>query len=97
MDDIDLMSRLEESDALLADGFEDALIGITENHHFRDVAVYDYDNAVDILMVRDGMSEEEAIEYMEYNVVSAYVGESTPIFIRLSLSYRQKLSALSLN
>ena len=97
MDDFELMSRLEESDALLADGFEDALIGITENHHFRDVAVYDYDDAVDILMVRDGMSEEDAIEFMEYNVVSSYVGESTPVFIRLSSSYRQKQSALSLN
>jgi len=97
MDDVDLMSRLEEAQALLADGFEDALIGITENHHFRDVAVYDYDDAVDILMVRDGMSEEEAIEFMEYNVVSAYVGESTPVFIRLISSYKQKQSALSLN
>lgn len=93
----ELYLRLEEAEALLADGFEDALIGITENHHFRDVAVYDYDDAVDILMVRDGMSEEEAIEFMEYNVVSAYVGESTPVFIRLSSSYRQKQSALSLN
>jgi hypothetical protein len=27
------------------------------------------------------MSYEEAIEYFEYNVLGAYVGENTPIFI----------------
>jgi hypothetical protein len=32
-------------------------------------------------MERDGMSSDEAIEYMEFNVIGAYVGELTPAFI----------------
>ena len=28
------------------------------------------------------MSEDEAAEYFEFNVVGAWVGESTPVFVR---------------
>jgi len=28
------------------------------------------------------MSEEEAIEYMDFNVVGAYMGKKTPLFMR---------------
>jgi hypothetical protein len=32
-------------------------------------------------MKRDGMTEEEALEYFHFNVVGAYVGKFTPVFI----------------
>ena len=64
--------------ALFADGFDDALIGYDANSF---CATYDYDKAQKILVNRDGMSFTEAHEYMEFNVVSAYVGDFTPIFI----------------
>jgi hypothetical protein len=32
-------------------------------------------------MTEEGMDDEEAIEYLEYNTFSAYVGEKTPLFI----------------
>jgi hypothetical protein len=46
------------------------------------IAVYDYERCIEIL-VNDShdMSDEEAREYFEYNVIGAYVGERTPIFI----------------
>ena len=47
------------------------------------VAVYDYDMCVHVLMERDGMTCEEAIEFMDFNVTGSYVGEKTPIFISL--------------
>jgi hypothetical protein len=65
---------------LFADGFDDALIGVGMQFS-REVAVYDYDKCLDILIQRDGMDIEGAIDYMEYNVVGAYVGNSTPVFI----------------
>jgi hypothetical protein len=34
-----------------------------------------------VLQERDGMSNEEAHEYMEFNVVNAYVGDFTPVFM----------------
>ena len=69
-----------ESEALLADGFEEALIGIGIQFN-NEVAVYDYEKCVKVLMERDKMKLGEAIEYMDYNVLGAYVGENTPVFI----------------
>lgn len=67
--------------ALLADGFEDALLGLgTRFTH--PVAVYDYERCVRVLVERDGMTEEEAVEFLEFNTTGAYVGESTPVFVR---------------
>ena len=74
------MLALEENECLLADGFEDALIGITEG--MNSVAVYDYDSCVHILTQQD-MSYEEAVEYMDFNVTGSYVGEKTPVFVRV--------------
>ena len=73
-----LMEILADEEALLADGFEDALIGYLRGSNI--VAVYDYNLCIHILM-EDNMTYEQAMEYMEYNVVNAYVGEKTPIFI----------------
>lgn len=73
-----LMEVLEEEGALVAKEFEDALIGYTNGANL--VAVYDYDVCVHILM-EDNMTYEQAIEYMEYNVVGGYVGDKTPVFI----------------
>lgn len=67
-------------EALLADGFEDALIGVGQQFN-KALAVYDRQKCIEILMERDGMSDEEAVEYFEYNVTGAWVGEYTPIFL----------------
>ena len=67
-------------EALLADGFEDALIGVGQQFN-KTLAVYDRQRCIEILMERDGMSDEEAVEYFEYNVTGAWVGEYTPIFL----------------
>ena len=73
----ELMEALEEHECLIADGFDDALIGITMVGEI--IAVYSYRKCLEVLM-RD-MSEEDAIEFFDYNVLGAYVGEKTPIFI----------------
>lgn len=67
-------------EAMVANGFEDAYIGFTVGIG-TPVAVYDYAKCVEVLMSRDDMSEEEAIEYLDHNTVYAYVGASTPLFI----------------
>jgi hypothetical protein len=65
-------------DALFADGFDDALIGYEAGN---DSAVYDYSKCLEILMKRDKMDFHEAHEYMEFNVVCAFVGDFTPHFV----------------
>lgn len=77
-----IMERLIDEEALLADGFEDALIGHTQGMNV--VAVYDYDLCIDVLVKRDEMTIEDAVEYMSFNVVGAYVGEKTPMFVSLT-------------
>lgn len=72
----------ETSDALLADGFDDALLGFGRQFTY-DVAVYDYGRCIEILQSRDGMSEDDAVEYFEFNVTGAWVGPNTPIFMTI--------------
>jgi|TARA_R110000824_G_scaffold40350_1_gene121095 hypothetical protein len=65
---------------LMADGFEEALIGFGTRFN-NPVTIYDLNKCRSILVERDGMSQEEAMEYMDFNVLGAYVGDETPIFL----------------
>jgi hypothetical protein len=65
-------------DALFADGFDDAIIGY-DACGYR--VVYDYDKCLKVLIERDDMSYPEAHEFMEFNVVGAYVGDFMPIYV----------------
>ena len=55
-----LMEALTEEECLLADGYEDALIGITEG--MNPVAVYNTDKCIEILMRDDELTHEDALE-----------------------------------
>lgn len=74
-------------DALFADGFDDAILGIAERAGEHLVA-YDIDKCIEVL-VGQGMTFEEAREYFDFNVVAAYVGEGTPIFVDLDAEYEE--------
>jgi hypothetical protein len=69
---------------LKAEGFDKAIIGVGYRCGQEDIYVYDTEKCVKILMDQ-GMTEEEAIDYFEYNVVGSWVGEETPIFVRAIL------------
>ena len=69
----------ENPEALFADGFKDAIIGIARRFSLPPLVAYDYDKCIEILM--KDMTEEEAVEYFEFNVQGAWMGEGTPIFI----------------
>ena len=71
----------EDERLVKADGLEDAIIGVGSRINMPEVLIYSYNKAVDIFMKRDGMTYEEAVEWMEFNVVGAWVGETTPIFV----------------
>tara|TARA_R110000868_G_scaffold176413_1_gene414121 strand:+ start:2686 stop:2958 length:273 start_codon:yes stop_codon:yes gene_type:complete len=67
---------------LYADGFEEAIVGIDYLCTPARV-IYDKNKMVEILMEADDMTLEDAIEYLEYNVFCAYVGEGTPIYAHI--------------
>lgn len=66
---------------LLMDGFDEAFIGFSRRINEPVLAVYDYDKMVDVLVKRDGLGYDEAVEYIDYNCVGAWVGEQTPIIV----------------
>lgn len=70
-------------DMLFADGFDEALIGCVQRAGSPTVALYDSDKCVNILIERDGMTEEEAREFFDFNVLGSYMGENTPAFIEI--------------
>lgn len=66
---------------LKADGFDKAIIGIGNRCGQPDILAYDVNKCIQILMDQ-GMTDEEAIDYFDYNVVGSWVGKETPIFVR---------------
>lgn len=64
---------------IIADGLDEAIIGTST----KDLAVYDIYKIIAILVARDGMTEEEALEFFEFNIDGSYMGEQTPIFVYL--------------
>jgi hypothetical protein len=71
-----------DEDTLLMDGFDDACIGYSQRINEPVLAVYSYEKMVEVLMTRDGMDDEEAMEFIEFNCVGAWIGERTPIIVR---------------
>ena len=69
-----------EDNILLADGFDAALIGTGERCGQPTLAVYDREKCIEVLQGQ-GMSYDAAQEYFDFNVVGAWVGEQTPIFV----------------
>lgn len=65
-------------DAVMWDGFDDAVIGMTDNGN----VAYDVTKIHEILESQ-GMTIDEAIEFAEYNILCAHVGEFTPVHITL--------------
>ncbi len=66
---------------MIANGFDEAIIGVARRCTQTDLIAYDVEKIIEILIKRDGMSYEEAVEYFEFNIVGAWMGDATPCFI----------------
>lgn len=71
--------RINLPKILLADGLDDALIGLTLRGG-EIVALYSKRRVLGILKNRDGMSEDEASEYFSFNIRDAWLSDLTPVF-----------------
>jgi len=60
------------------DGLDDAIIGVTASY---DKVVYSAQRILSLLSEQSGMSEDDALEFMEFNIVGMYAGEYTPIIV----------------
>lgn len=82
-----IIDRYPEDEFLKMDGYDDCIIGYdcAFGDHIR--LIYSVKKVLNKLtkeFIKDGISEDEAIidaiEYFEFNMRGAYVGEKTPIF-----------------
>ena len=71
-----ILEWFPDEDILKADGLDDAIIGI-EIRSCR--LIYSKSKVIDIL-VKEGLTEMEALEHYDYNIEGAYVGDKTPIW-----------------
>ena len=71
-----IMDYYDGEEFLIADGFNDAIIGVDDNS-LR--IIYSEKKCIYILMSQ-GLTQEEAIEFFDFNVRGSYVGEQTPIW-----------------
>jgi hypothetical protein len=66
------------------DGFDDCVIGtanIWRDQITVEVLVYNADKMIELMVLRDGMSHEEAFEFLTFNIEGAYIGIDTPVLV----------------
>jgi len=68
--------------AIILDNFDDCIVGISEQFGEGNRIVYSKDMIIKKLC--EEMSEEEALEYYDYNILGGYFGEQNPIFLSIS-------------
>ena len=75
------MDRLAEEypDLMRMDGFDDAILGVVERIGLQTVC-YDLNKVIEILM-KQGMDEQDAWDWYQFNMLGAWVGEATPVFL----------------
>jgi len=73
-----LMKNILENfeDLLVADGYDEAILGVSS----KEIVIYSIPKILEILQ-KDGMDEDEALEFFEFNIEGSYVGEKTPIYM----------------
>lgn len=67
---------------VMLEGFNKAILGAVDVYYGGKKIkklVYDADLMVQILVERDGMNEEEALEFIDFNVENAYMGDDAPL------------------
>lgn len=70
------------NDTLTIDNYDFALVGVCMTWHGNmlvERCIYDGMAIVEAMVEQDGMTEEDAIEFIDFDIVGAFVGESTPI------------------
>lgn len=79
----DRLEQLKENiaeynpEALLADGHDHAIMGYSTDGR----VIYSINMVIEGLIEDSEMTHEDAIEFFNFNIAGAYVGEYTPIFM----------------
>ena len=60
--------------------FDAAIVGVIERFGQPRILCYDYTKVLKILC-KQGMSAEDAVEWYEFNIIGAWMGDETPCFL----------------
>lgn len=72
-----LIELTGDPELLFADGFDPAIVGVdTQTNR----VVYSHGLMMEVLVLQ-GMSVDDALEHLDFNVLGAWVGDRTPIYI----------------
>ena len=76
-----VLETYPDENFMKAEGFDDCIIGVS--HRFGEplILAYDEEKIIKKLMKRDKMTKEDALEFYTYNIIGAWVGKQTPVFI----------------
>jgi hypothetical protein len=67
--------------AILLNGMETAIVGITQEFGNGPRVLYSTEKILEILTDGGMVDYEEALEYFHYNILGGYFGEQNPIFL----------------
>lgn len=65
---------------VMLDGLDDAIMGMTVEQKPR--LIYDYAKCCAVFQSRDGMTEDDAMEWVDFNVLGVCVGPEMPVVVR---------------
>lgn len=75
-----MLKRPDDGVLMFMDGFDDCIAGLVHRFGAEAVVCYDRDKVI-AKIVGQGSTEEEAMEWYDYNMIGSWVGESTPCFL----------------
>ena len=61
-------------------GYDECIIGVMDSFGRESTICYDFEKIMDSLKA-EGMDRAEAQEWFDFNMIGAYVGERTPVFV----------------
>jgi len=73
-----IIEQYPDEHIILFDGFDDAVIGLDP---YKMTVIYSIEQCLEILVERDEMTPDEAVEFFEFNVAGTLLGEDTPIWL----------------
>jgi hypothetical protein len=66
---------------MTANGFDEAIVGSITSYGRGETVLYSTQKILEIMMERDGMTEEDAIDFFHFNVIGSYNGDGMPAFL----------------
>ena len=72
--------------AIILNGFEDCIVGVVSEYGNGNRILYSRNAIINKLITDDLMTESEADEYFDYNIIGGHFGDQNPVFLEYALT-----------